>query len=307
MWKVDVAVDRFIDYCRINRGLSANTLKAYRADGADFLAFIGAQTPASDIGHERLRDYARHLIDDRGLKEASVKRRIATLKVIFRWLERENMIGANPFHRLDLNIRLPRRLPRSITAEELRIVIKSVSTIGPKYLVLLLRLTILLLFTTGLRVGELTAVRLGDLDQDEGTIHVRGKGNRERRVYLVGREIRELLTRYLIAKRKITNSEILLVNADGRPVTSQYVRRRLSRTAERAGLSRRLTPHMLRHAAATHLIEAGVDIRFVQKLLGHASIATTQIYTHISDTSLKETLIRANTIKRVLGTGGVAN
>jgi integrase/recombinase XerD len=196
-------------------------------------------------------------------------------------------------------VRLPRRLPRSVTADELRLLLSAISRRRPAFSALLLRLTVILLFTTGLRIGELAAVRLSDIDWNDGIIQVRGKGNRERRVYLVGEEVRILLTRYFKARQRIAVTDALLVNQRGRAATPQYLRRRLRESAEDAELCRRVTPHMLRHAAATHLIEAGVDIRFVQKLLGHASIATTQMYTHVSDVSLQRTLARADTLKRV--------
>jgi len=300
MWCIREAKDRFLDHCRVGRSLSLNTLKAYAVDLADFATFVGGEEVVGGVGRDRLRDYARWLMDTRGLKEASVKRRMAALKVFFRWLEREEAVEITPFHRLDLVVRLPRRLPRGVSAEELRRLLEAIGGEKDGFEALLLRLTVLLLFTTGLRIGELAAVRMIDLDQVEGVIQVRGKGNRERRVYLVGKELKRLLDRFIVLRRRLdSEAEELLLTSTGQPATPQYLRRRLLRAGKAAGLSRRITPHMLRHAAATHLVEAGVDIRFVQKLLGHASIATTQIYTQVSDNSLKEALIKADTLGRL--------
>jgi integrase/recombinase XerD len=141
----------------------------------------------------------------------------------------------------------------------------------------------------------------------DGSILVRGKGNRERRVYLSGQLARQVLDQYLFFRTRIAGcSNALLVDSDGAPLTPQHFRRRLATLCKRAQIKRHITPHMLRHTAATQLIEAGVDIRFVQKLLGHASIATTQIYTQVSDVSLRNTLEKANTFERLV-LGGADN
>lgn len=291
---------RFHEHCRVGRGLSANTLRSYAIDGADFAKFVGSSTPVSEISRDQLREYVRVLLDVRGLKKSSVKRRIATLKVFFRWLEHEGLIKLNPFYRIDLILRILHRLPRSVSSDDLRKLLTFLQKREQGFTAVLFELVVSLLFSTGLRISEPATIRVGDLDHTEGVIQVRGKGNRERRVYIFGSTLRRLLKRYLVMHQQVTkNSDALFVMARGSPATTQYLRRGLIRSAERAGVSRRITPHMLRHAAATHLIEAGVDISFVQKLLGHASISTTQIYTHISDDRLKERLSQANTLGRI--------
>ena len=301
MWNIREVQERFLDHCRIGRSLSPNTLKAYAIDISDFRLFTGDDVVIDAVGRDKLRDYARWLIDQRGLKEASVKRRMAVLKVLFRWLEREEVIEITPFHRFDFVVRLPRRLPRSISAEELRRLLEAIGSDDDSYFTLLLKLVVTLLFVTGLRIGELVSIKLTDLDQIEESIQVKGKGNRERRVYLVSSNLSNLLERFLVLRSRQTSHgvEELFLDPDGKPVTPQFIRRQLIKAAKRADLPRRVTPHVLRHAAATHLVEAGVDIRFVQKLLGHASIATTQIYTQVSDNSLKAALARADTLGRV--------
>lgn len=296
-------VERFLDHCRIGKRLSANTLRAYETDLADFLAHMGKEADVALIGRDDLRRYARTLFDVKSLKETTVKRRMAALKVMFRWVERDDVIPLSPFHRLDLSIRLPRRLPRALTADEMRRLLHAAEReLGGGHDATLLHFVIVCLFVTGLRVGELTGVALPEVDPREGTILVRGKGNRERRVFLTGQETTAALSAYLASRAGITNtSGRFLVTVEGGVVTAQYIRRRLISLAKRARIERRVTPHMLRHTAATQLIEAGVDIRFVQKLLGHASIATTQIYTQVSDSSLRDTMERADTLARVKG------
>lgn len=299
------AVGRFLEHCRITKRLSSHTLRAYETDLAEFAAFVGNDTALEAIDRNMLRRFAGHLFDTRGLKETTVKRRMAALKVMFRWLELDEAVELSPFHRLDLTIRLPRRLPRSLTVEEMRRLLRTAKREaqggGPSER--MLHFVVVCLFSTGLRISELTAAKLCDVDMCEGSILVHGKGSRERKVYLPGEEAQDALIRCLRTREGVAGKakEQLLLTPDGQAVKPQHLRHRMAGLAKRAGIERRVTPHMLRHTAATQLIEAGVDIRFVQKLLGHASIATTQIYTQVSDSSLRTTLERANTLRRMEG------
>jgi len=299
---LQISISRFLEHCRVGKRLSSHTLRAYSVDLAAFARFAGAELLVEAIVRDTLRDFARSLFDEGGLKETTVKRRMAALKVMFRWLEREEVIELSPFHRLDLTIRLPRRLPRALTVDEIHrlLLTAEAEARSGAYSAILLHFAIVTLFATGLRVGELAAVCLSDIDISAGTVVVRGKGNRERQVYLPPGHAMKTLTTYLRARKKVRpEHDWLLVRPDRCPETAQGFRRALISLAERASIDRRVTPHMLRHTAATQLIEAGVDIRFVQKLLGHASIATTQIYTQVSDSSLRATLERANTVERM--------
>jgi integrase/recombinase XerD len=297
------AAQRFLDHCRIAKTLSQHTLRAYETDLAHAGVKLGQQSRVGAIGRDMLRQYIGSMLNAEGLKEATVKRRLATLKQLFKWLEREEVLDISPFHRLDVTIRLPRRLPRALSREDARkLLVRSRMEMegggfGPE----MLHFAVVTLFVSGLRVSELTELRLTHVNQAAGSLVVRGKGNRERQVYLSGKEAKALLRTYLKGRAKVRSAgDHLLIAPDGTPMTPQHIRRRLGGLAMRAGVDRRVTPHMLRHTAATQLIEAGVDIRFVQKLLGHASIATTQIYTQVSDSSLKSTLERANTLERVI-------
>jgi site-specific recombinase XerD len=305
---VSEASARFLDHCRVGKSLSAHTLRAYSSDLAHFVAKIGADAGVERVDRDCIREYVRVLVVNSRLKQTTVKRRVATLKVLFRWLEHEEVVRLSVFHRLELSIKLPQRLPRALNRNEMRQLLScaeagvEVRRGAARYEALLMQFTVVTLFTTGLRISELISVRLPDVVERDGLIQVRGKGNRERRVYLPGRQAMAILKNYLEARRRLRHeTQQLLISAEGRPISVQQIRKRLRLLGERAGLSRRITPHMLRHTAATQLLEAGVDIRVVQRLLGHASIATTQIYTHVSDGALKHRLTQANTLLRLSG------
>jgi len=294
----------FIDHCRVAKGLSVHTLRAYQADLDDFGRFAGGQTQVSKVERAAIRSFARFLLDSRKLKETTVKRRIATVKVFFRWLEAEELVRTSPFHRLGFCIRIPRQLPRALDRVEIQSLLSHTrSGKGhriPRYDAVLIDFILVTFIVTGLRVGELTATRIGDLRLEDGSLLVRGKGNRERRVYLSGERAKSALDIYLGVRRgRSTPGDALLTTIQGQPVTDQGIRRRLRIIAERAGVERRVTPHMLRHTAATQLLDAGVDIRFVQRLLGHRSIVTTQIYAEVHDASLKAVVLKADTLSRI--------
>ncbi|MEQ8604545.1 MAG: tyrosine-type recombinase/integrase [Marivibrio sp.] len=329
---VGAAAEEFLTHCRVAKGLSGHTLRAYTIDLEAFQGFVGGDLAVDAVGRGELRAYLAHLSEERGLKPASVKRRIACLKAFFRWLEMEEALEISPFHRLDLRIRLPKRLPRGLSRSEMRALQAAArrplalgkdwreasAENGPSLRVQLQtagcferpgafdRLTTLLavelLYATGLRVTELCT--LSDLDIDQGrrgpVLRVKGKGDRERRAPLPDPGLARLLKLYRQARDGLIEPSAaadpvappLLVARRGGPLTPQSVRARLKRLTQSARLARPVTPHMLRHTAATHLLEAGLDLRFVQRLLGHGSVATTEIYTSVSDESLERAMGR---------------
>lgn len=304
---------QFLIHCRVARNLSDHTLRAYAIDLREFVRFAGAETELGACDRACLRAYLLHLFDQRRLKETSVKRRMACLKAMFRWLEREEAIETNPFHRLDLKIKLPKRLPRSLSTGEVRSLLSAaaraadagrpVERAGFAGLTTLVALE--LLFATGMRVGELVAITLERIDLEDGVVRIVGKGDRERRVFLTDAPLRRLVAHYLERRARLAPSgPSFLVTPRGRAASTQYVRQLIHRLRAGSGLARRVTPHMLRHTAATHLLEAGVDIRYVQRLLGHHSIATTELYTHVSDTSLRQVILGAKARQRLWGEEG---
>jgi integrase/recombinase XerD len=300
---------RFLGYCRSTKNLSEHTLRAYTLDLLDFERFIGGDTVLATCDKHLIRRYLRYMREERGLKASTIKRRLACLKVMFNWLEGEGSITTNPIYRLGERIVLPKQLPRTLNRFELGRLLRSWwETLGIKGFGLSKRqLTRLqktpdfssvtgfvateLLFATGIRVGELVSIACDDIDLQTGTITIHGKGNRQRRVFLTDSDVIHLIETYLrLRKTRAPNARMFLVNSLGKDASTQFVRKLILRAGELAGIARRITPHMIRHSTATHLLEAGVDIRLVQQLLGHNSISTTQIYTHVSDSNLRSVI-----------------
>lgn len=157
-----------------------------------------------------------------------------------------------------------------------------------------------LLLATGIRVGELTSTRMGDVDSDASSVHIRGKGARDRKVYIVDSSLRAELASYVRERLTLSlRDDLLFRNARNQPLTPQALRVRLRKLGLATKATQRITPHRLRHTAATLLLEEGVDIRFVQKLLGHSTISTTEIYTHVTDVSLRSALGKADHLARL--------
>lgn len=320
--KLVLLVEEYLDHCRHTKKLSEHSLRAYDIDLKEWMRFARPSRCIGKCSRGLIKDYVRYLFEDRGLKEASVKRRIACLKAMFRWLEMEDRIDENPFRRMSLRIRLPSALPKSLPRHEIRRLMRMLvkrlgfvdrascrgdllfdavrDAIDFSYLTTLVAVE--LLFVTGIRIGELTGLQLQDLDLRDGNIRIRGKGNRERVVFLPCQDTRDLVKTYLkLRQQRCPTGNSLLVLPQGRPANSQYLRQKVRVAGQEAGLSRKITPHMLRHTTATELLNNGVDIRFVQKLLGHQSITTTQIYTQISDAALKRAIKKGHPMKGLIG------
>ena len=298
----------YLNYCQSVKQLSSHTIRAYRADLSDFEKFIGGNTNTGDCDKYCMRHYLEFLYEKRHLKATSIKRKIACLKALFHWLEEEEIIDYNPFHQFNTRIKLPARLPRTLSRNVIRKLLHHIeknlgvhsgkecteislqSVRDPSmFNQLSLLVSLELLFCTGMRVGELVNIRLDDLRLSEGVIDVIGKGDRQRRVFLPAQELDSLLQFYLEASQaRRMETENIIVNSRGNSVKPEFIRSLIHKTVQDAGINIRITPHMFRHSTATFLLEAGVDIRYVQRLLGHQCISTTQIYTQVTDKKLQE-------------------
>lgn len=317
---INEACRQFLSFCEHAKNLSSNTLRAYDKDLRNLIEFCEyCGNSGSVMLVEQLdRDFFKRFIvqlNQQELSKATIKRKVACIKAMFRWMELEEYIEINPFHKLDLKLRLPRRLPRNIPKKELSaMLLKAKSEVGLKHSQKfsfstlskvvkskrdLNRLTTLviveLLIATGLRVSEVVSIQLEHIFWNERKIRILGKGQRERYVYLPSNTLFELVFSYQ-KLRNITaaSHQYLLVNSRGKAASTQFARKLVREIAAKSGISRKITPHMYRHSAACQLLEAGVDIRFVQRLLGHHSISTTEIYTYVNDSVLQEQICRAD-------------
>jgi integrase/recombinase XerD len=295
------AIPFFLSHCGSERRLSRLTVDAYGSDLWDFCAHAGGGKPLADVTHEDLKAYLSHLNDHRTLSVATVRRRFATLQGFFKWAAADENFE-NPFHRWRPKLKRPKRLPRALQRPELTNLLdlaQSRSKRGAASEMTFLSLT--LMAATGLRVSELCALTLEDVSPDGSSFRVRGKGSRDRVVFVSNEWLKGLLATCRESRsRTASNSQPLFVASHGGQLSPAALRGRTKRLARAGGATRRVTPHMLRHTAATLLIEEGVDIRVVQRLLGHASIATTEIYTHVADEALRRSLAAADVIGRVV-------
>lgn len=286
----DTCVDAFLNYITVEKGLAKNTIQAYNRDVGEFCRYLASQ------GLDDLRRAGpRHLIGflaslrDRGLSARSQARVLIVLRGLYCFLQREELLpGADPTAHLPLP-RIGRHLPQAPSQTQIDALLMSPDASTP--LGLRDRAMIELLYATGLRVSELVMLDLSQLNLEAGFVRVRGKGGRERVVPL-GSEAKTKLDAYLDQARpallKQRASSFVFVTRSAKPLSRQGFWRLLKQHATRAADGGALYPHALRHAFATHLLEGGADLRAVQSMLGHVDIATTQIYTHLSNERLRE-------------------
>lgn len=298
-----VAQKDFLRFCKIERRLSPHSLAAYHFDLADFCAWMSAKKDTNQVTETDLKLYLEDMVSTRSLSPATVRRRLACLRSFFRRMT--DLGHANdPFARWRPQLPRRKRLPRALARSELITLIGEISSFddGPTNRDWPAIVAFRLIIATGLRVGELCSLKIVDISSDCSVLRVHGKGSRDRIAYVADPKLKDALKRLIVFRRSqgSPSDGPLLVNRLGVPMKPQSIRTKLRRLASDAGMERRVTPHMLRHTAATLLIETGVDIRFVQRLLGHSSIATTEIYTHVTDEALRVTLERANVLGSLL-------
>ena len=289
------AAKEFVRFCAVERQLSEHTVQAYGSDLTDFGKWLPSRAELSAITTETLKAYLDALVSKRTLASSTVRRRFACLRCFFRRAAKRKL-APDPFIDWQLNIARRKKLPRALSSDEISVLLSALQNYSSRdYRFEELEVAVRLMIATGVRVGELCKLGAEDLSPDGATIRIRGKGSRDRVVYVADENLRTQLRRFAEQGRCVAGGRVpLFVNRRGHGLKPQSIRARLHQIAREAGLIRRVTPHMLRHTAATLLIEKGVDIRIVQRLLGHSSIATTEIYTHVSDQALKMTLERAD-------------
>lgn len=287
---------RFLSHCGSAANLSPHTMRAYGSDLDHTQKFFGVRKHLSAVERNHLRQYIHYMRETKRFKETTIKRRLASLKLLFKWAAQEEVVTVNPFDSLHERIRLPKRLPRALDRAD-QAALRRVVTATPRvdgFERIRDKLAVQLMLDTGIRVGELISINLADVSLASQWIVIHGKGNRQRLVYLLRRSLVRSIEQYLTWRDSLLiSTERLFVSLEGHAVSAPQVRVGLRKIAKEAGISRRVTPHMLRHTCATQWLEDGLDIRHVQKLLGHHSISTTEIYTHVSDQGLREALSRA--------------
>lgn len=293
---------RYLDHLAVERGLSDHTLGAYRRDLRRYVSFLDGKGVrlTTQVDEAVVRSFLASVsastygVDERPYRSTTVARTLSSVRSFHRFMLREGITDRDPAAGV-ARPKLPRALPHPITVEEmLRLIdtpdVETASGLRD-------RAILELLYGAGLRISELTALDVDDVDLESGTVRVMGKGGKEREVPL-GAYARAAVEAYLSRSRREmarpTSRAAMFLNARGGRLTRQSANRLVDRSARSAGIQTHVTPHTLRHSFATHLLEGGADVRVVQELLGHASVATTQIYTLVTDEHLREVYVTSH-------------
>ncbi|MCM1100425.1 MAG: tyrosine-type recombinase/integrase [Clostridium sp.] len=284
----------YCEYCKYRKRLNSKTLKAYRIDLGQYAQFC----------HGSPDCFSRHFVDNyitslhKMYTPKTVKRKIASLKAFFHYLEYREILNTNPFAKLDVRFREPKLLPKTIPLHTIQTFLSTLyaqkhRTRSEYQFRCCVRdiAVIELLFATGIRISELCSLKPSDIDLESGNLLIYGKGAKERILQIGNPEVLSALNLYRDTFREdIEICGYFFVNRLRHPLSDQSVRLMINKYARLAGIDQHITPHMFRHSFATLLLEQDVDIRYIQKILGHSSINTTEIYTHVSNVKQKDIL-----------------
>ena len=297
-------VNSFLQHLVVERGFSQNTLDAYSNDLTQFRDFVAQYLKVSDDDDEAwrmvdldlLNAYISELRDKKGYRDSTTARKVAAVRSFFGYLSANEMIGEDPTENLG-SPRVGRSVPKFISESDVKLLLTTAADTGTpegRRDASILEL----LYATGVRVSELVALNVQDIDFEEGFIRAWGKGAKERIVYLYPEALANLRLYIGGARADLVSSKkgetALYINNRGERLTRQWVWNILKTAAKKSGIDPKITPHTLRHSFATHLLQNGASLRHVQELLGHSSISTTQVYTHLTDSHVREEYERSH-------------
>ncbi len=281
----------FIAYLKNERNLSPHTERSYLSDLEQLADFLGDVSPAQ-IDHQALRGFLAHLLTRKASK-SSIARKLSSIRTFFKYLNRAGILKNNPA-RLVSTPRREKHLPSVLTPDDTQRLMESPGSMTRENdeIVLRDRAVLETLYSTGIRASELTGINRDDLSRHDRLVRIRGKGRKER-IVPIGRTALNALDEYL-ERKKSTDDTAVFTGPSGKRLTVRTVQRILENYRKRLGFQQKASPHTLRHSFATHLLESGADLRVIQELLGHASLSTTQRYTHLNLDSLMETYDKAH-------------
>ncbi len=285
---METSIKLFIDHCTYERRLNAKTIKAYTIDLTQWKSFVIGESEVYEVElvtKEHIKKYVESLSSR---STSTIRRKVASLKAYFNYLEFEEILIVNPVRKVKLRFKQDRKLPNVLTTGELASILTVAHTAVNKaayesgaYKVALRNLAILeLMISTGIRVSEVSAIRRLDVNPSYSTVKIRGKGSKERLIPITNVHVQHILRRHA---RNEKQSMYLFENRMGKAMSTQSIRFMIQRYGRLARLARKVNPHDLRHSFATIMLEQQVDTRYIQQLLGHSSILTTQIYTSVSE------------------------
>lgn len=280
-------INNYLDWCKKQKRLDSKTLKSYRIDLQQFLANIPTQD-ATEITPNMLEHEIEYL--HQNFKPKTVKRKIASIKAFFHYLDYRELIEKNPFDRIHVKFREPVILPKTIPLQVIESVLSiiysqrnSLPTLYQRRNALRDVAVIELLFATGIRISELCSLKTQDVNLYDRTILIYGKGAKERKLQIGNDDVHNILQEYKNNfSAEISKCNCFFVNQSGSPLSDQSVRRMIKKYTALISEDLHITPHMFRHTFATSLLEADVDIRYIQEILGHSSINVTEVYTHVA-------------------------
>lgn len=296
---VGTQITKYLLYCKEQKLLSTNSLRAYRVDFFQFAEFLRSRklekAHAAEIQKDDLSAYIKNLLQKYSTR--TCKRKIASIKAFFNYLEYEDIIEVNPFRKIRVKFKEPQRLPKTMTSNEVEAMLSSLylanTTKNSKYKEFDYYRNVAcieLLFSSGMRVGEMCNLRIDSIDLQAKTVRIIGKGDKERIIYIASTDAIEALRKYAVLRNTLhSEAKFFFTGNNGRRYCEDSVRK-LVHCLGAEILHRRITPHMFRHTFASLLLGNNVDIKVIQELLGHSSIATTQIYLHLTTGRLKAIL-----------------
>lgn len=287
MNNLQLHIVNYLSHCEHQKRLDSKTLKAYRIDLGQFSKSTGITDPI-DVSSNILEIYISTLHEK--YKPKTVKRKIASLKAFFHYLEYKEVVVINPFNKIQIKFREPTILPKTIPLLTVESFLSTIYTCRRQAPTAYQRKNALrdaaiieLLFATGMRISELCSLKAGDISLSDRSLLIYGKGNKERRMQIGNDDVLHVLAEYYNTfHNKNTSNGIFFINQNQTSVSDQAVRRMLNKYVSLAAIDLHITPHMFRHTFATSLLEADVDIRYIQEMLGHSSINVTEIYTHVA-------------------------